>query len=70
MSAEDDLAQLRTIHARLLLHQYLALDVVRSADAFMDALFANRHADITACHAAYNVARAELEAAATARVVG
>jgi hypothetical protein len=70
MPTSDDLAQLRELYARTTLHQFLAMRCVNAADAFMDALFRNRHADITAAQKRYDEARAELRKAALERDIG
>jgi hypothetical protein len=66
----EDFEQLRIQYTRLTQHQYLALAVIAAADAFLDALFANRYVDLTGLHSAYKVAREELEAAAMEREIG
>ena len=65
-----DFEQARVLNRRLALHQYLAMDVVAIDDEFFDALFANRHRDITEIIDRRKVAREALEAAATERDIG
>jgi glutathione S-transferase len=63
----EDLEQMRKLHARLSRHQFLAMDCVTAADAFRAALFSNRNMDITEMDRAYREKRAALEAAMTER---
>jgi glutathione S-transferase len=66
----EDFEQLRRLYARTAEHQFLALGVIAAADAFLDALFANRHADITAAKVDYDAKRAEFERVMRERPIG
>jgi len=57
----DDLDQMRILHARLSAHQLLALEVIAAADAFMAELRRTPCVDFLALEHDYAVKRANFE---------